>query len=88
MVKRVKKLDKAIESLKEQIERHFLKIEDDIQRDNFDLGRYHAKEIDKSLIDALEKKINMLEDGKDYLVLIKNYRNRLSEYKKKLGFEG
>lgn len=60
MVKRAKKLKKGIESLKEEIEKHFLKIEKDIQEHNLDRGRYHFKEIDKSLLKALEMKMEIL----------------------------
>lgn len=82
MVKRSKKLDKGIESLKKEIEKHFEKLDKDVNGEDEILARYHVKEIDKSLIDALEHKIKLLgEDSK----LIKDYRNRLDEYKKKLG---
>jgi hypothetical protein len=62
-----------------------LKIEKDILDDNFDLGGYHAKELDRSLIDALERKINLIGASKTDAELIKNYKNKLKEYKKKLG---
>lgn len=48
---------------------------------------YHVKEIDKSLITTLEHKINLLGMDVEYSDLIKKYKNRLEEYKKKLGIE-
>jgi len=77
MVKRIKRAEKGIESLKKQIEEHFRKIEADIQENNIDRGRYHLKEIDKSLLAALEIKIKILriEDDK----LVRSYRERLEK---------
>ena len=40
--------------LKKEIEEHFAKIEKDIKEGNIDRGKYHIKEIDKSLLKALE----------------------------------
>lgn len=86
MAKRSKKLAKGIESLKEQIKSHFSKIEKDIQENKIERGEYHTKEIDKSLIDALEHKLNLLgEIDGDALKLIEGYRTLLEKYKKKLG---
>ncbi|MBI2449140.1 hypothetical protein HYV49_02480 [Candidatus Pacearchaeota archaeon] len=85
MAKRSHRLEKGIESLKKEIEEHFLKIELDIKENKIDRGRYHIKEIDKSLINALEKKMNLLEEDVENIKLIKIYKNRLEEYKKKLG---
>ena len=84
MVKRAKRVEKGIESLKNEIEEHFFKIEKDIQENNIDRGRYHIKEIDKSLLKALEIKINFLgiKDNS-----IQNYINRLNKLKKSLGLE-
>lgn len=77
MVKRVKRAEKGIESLKKQIEEHFCKIEADLRENNIDRGRYHFKEIDKSLLTALEIKIKILgiEDDK----LVQSYRERLEK---------
>jgi hypothetical protein len=82
MVKRVKRAEKGIESLKKQIEEHFGKIEADIRENNIDRGRYHFKEIDKSLLTALELKIKILgiEDDK----LVQSYRERLEKLRKSL----
>ena len=82
MVKRIKKAEKGIESLKKQIEEHFEKIEVDIKENNTDRGRYHFKEIDKSLLAALEIKIKILgiEDDK----LVQSYRERLEKLRKSL----
>ena len=84
MAKRFKRLEKGIESLKKEIEEHFVKIEKDIQEDNIDRGRYHVKEIDKSLLRALELKLNILKI-KDNSVEI--YRKRLNKIKDNLGLE-
>jgi len=85
MVKRVKRAEKGIESLKKQIEEHFGKIEADIRENNLDRGRYHFKEIDKSLLKALEIKIKILgiEDNE----LIQSYRERLEELRKSLDLD-
>ena len=69
MVKRAKRLEKGIESLKSEIENHFEKIEQDILEGNIDRGRYHLKEIDKSLLKALETKIQILGINDDSLEL-------------------
>ena len=84
MTKRSNRLKKAIESLKEQIEEHFNKLDNDIENNDFELAGYYAREIDKSLVVSLENKINFL--GKDSMdeELIKKYRGRLKEYEKKL----
>ena len=60
MAKRIKRLKKGIESLKEEIKGHLIKLEEDIAELNFDRGRYHARELDKSLIKALEERIEFL----------------------------
>lgn len=81
MVKRVKRIGKGVESLKKEIERHFRKIEEDIEEGNIDRGRYHIKEIDKSLIKSLEAKIELL-GIKDNSV--KDYRQKLDKIKNDL----
>jgi hypothetical protein len=85
MVKRVKRAEKGIESLKKQIEEHFVKIEADIQENNIDRGRYHFKEIDKSLLVALEIKIKILgiEDDKS----VQSFRERLEKLRKNLNLD-
>lgn len=80
MVKRAKRAEKGIESLKKQIEEHFNKIETDIQEKNIDRGRYHIKEIDKGFLRALEVKIKILGTENDNSVQI--YRERLEELRK------
>ncbi len=81
MAKRIKKLKKGIISLKEQIEKHFEKLDMDIEEKNAEVGRYHAKEIDLSLIRTLERKLEMLgltdED-------INTYKERLNKAKEEL----
>ena len=48
MVKRTKRLEKGIESIKEEIEEHFLKLSEDIINKNKYLAGYHTKEIELS----------------------------------------
>ncbi|MBS3071730.1 hypothetical protein J4408_01935 [Candidatus Pacearchaeota archaeon] len=87
MAKRSKRLRNAIESYKVEIEKHFEKLEKDImEKDDF-LARYHIKEIDKSLVITLENKIKLLGESAEDKKLIENYRNRLKEFKRKLGIE-
>ncbi|MBS3066251.1 hypothetical protein J4205_00350 [Candidatus Pacearchaeota archaeon] len=84
MVKRNKRLDKGIESLKKEIEKHFEKLYKEIIEKDEILARYHIKEIDKSLITALERKIKLLGEN---IELVKEYKNHLEEYKKKLNIK-
>lgn len=81
MAKRTKRLKKGIESLKEEIEEHFIKLEEDIAELNFERGRYHARELDKSLIKALEERIEFLSILDDSA---KIFRMKLEELRKKL----
>lgn len=81
MVKRAKRLEKGIESLKQEIENHFEKINQDISEGNIDRGKYHIKEIDKSLLFTLERKIQILGVDDDSL---ETYRKKLNELKEKL----
>ena len=87
MVKRNKRLKIAIGSYKDEIEKHFEKLEEDINKENEILAKYHIKEIDKSLIKALEEKISLLGMESEYSELIRKYKDRLEKYKKKLGIE-
>ena len=84
MAKRVKRLEKGIDSLKNEIEEHFTKIDGDIEEKNFDVGKYHVREIGKSLLVSLEHKIDLLQADEKYAELVKSYKSRLEEYKKKL----
>lgn len=81
MVKRTKRLKKGIESLKEEIEKHFAKIEEDIGQGRKERGGYHVKEIDNGLLNALKIKMDILniEDNS-----IQEYKERLEKLKKKL----
>lgn len=81
MAKRVKRIEKGVESLKKEIEKHFSKLEEDIEAGKVELGRYHVKEIDKSLLRSLEIKLEFL-GGHDRSV--ETYRERLNKLKKKL----
>jgi len=79
MAKRAKRAEKGIESLKEEIEKHFEKIEQDIQKNNIDRGRYHFKEIDKSLLTALKLKIEILGKADDSVEVFKERLEKLRE---------
>lgn len=81
MAKRTKRLKAGIESLKEEIEKHFKKIENDIEESNFERGRYHTKEVDRSLIKSLEDKIRILGLQTN---IVDDYRKRLEIFKKKI----
>jgi len=81
MAKRNKRLGKGIESLKKEIDKHFLKLEEDIKEGQIDRGRYHFKEIDRSLLLALERKIEVLKIESD---VVKSYREKLNKLKVKL----
>ena len=81
MAKRAKKLGKGVESLKKEIEEHFSKIKEDISEGRVERGLYHIKEIDKSLLKALEIKIETLGSNDNSVQI---YRKRLNELKKNL----
>lgn len=85
MAKRTKRLKKAIESYKEEIKKHFEKLDRDIGEKDEILARYHTKEIDRSLVTVLERRIGVLGKTQSDIELIKKYKKRLEEYKKKLG---
>ena len=81
MAKRIKRLEKGIESLKQEIETHLRKVEEDISKGDFERGKYHTKEISKSLIDALKNKLRILgEEDSD----IEKYEERLRILNNKL----
>jgi len=82
MVKREKRLSKSIDSLKKQVEEHFLKLEKDVEEGNEIVARYHIKEIDKSLIDELEYKMKLL--GEEDKGVIEKFRKRLREIELRL----
>jgi hemerythrin len=83
--KRKKRLMRSVESIKKQIEIHFDKLEKDLESENFDYARYHAKELDKNLIDSLAKRIEMLDgDGG----VVERYRERLNKLLERYGIEG
>ena len=84
MVKRTRRLEKGLESLKKEIEEHFSKIEKDLEENMLDRGRYHIKEIDKSLLKALEIKIEILKIKDDS---VKFYREKLDKIKKNFGLK-
>ncbi|PIN88414.1 hypothetical protein COU61_05015 [Candidatus Pacearchaeota archaeon CG10_big_fil_rev_8_21_14_0_10_35_13] len=85
MVKRNKKLKKAIESYKEEIGKHFKKLEKDLDEGDETTARYHVKEIDKSLIAGMENKMKMLGELEEDIEIVNKYKKLLEEYKKKLG---
>lgn len=81
MAKRSKRAKKGIESIKKEIEVHFQKVEEDIDNENIERGRYHVKELDRSLINALKNKLKVLgKEDKD----IEIYEERLDKLKEKL----
>ena len=81
MAKRTKRAEKGIESLKQEIENHLEKIEKDIEEGNIDRGKYHIKEIDKSLLKALELKMRIVGVEDD---AVEVYRKRIEELNNKL----
>jgi hypothetical protein len=81
MARRNKKIKKSLESIEKEIEVHFQKLEKDIQEGNLNRGSYHFKEIDKSLIFALEKKVEFLNLSNNSVI---EYRRRLDILRKKL----
>ncbi len=91
MAKRAKRAEKGIESLKKEIEKHFKKIDNDIFEDDGTTARYHIKEIEKSLIANLEKKMLLLsKNSKENMQdreLLDRFRKKLEKYKKKLSIE-
>ena len=70
-----------------QIENHFKKLDKEIIEEDDITARYHIKEIDKSIIDALEYKIGLLGVNKENEKFINDYIKRITEYKRKLGIE-
>ena len=85
MAKRTKRIEKGIESIKSEIENHFNKIENDILEGNMGRGKYHIKEIDRSLLMPLETKLNILRIKNDKSLSV--YKERLKKLKKILGLE-
>ena len=81
MAKRAKRLVKGIESLKKEIEEHFVKIENDILEGRIERGIYYVKETDRSLLNALELK-NRILGKKDNSVAV--YRKRLEKLRKSI----
>jgi uncharacterized membrane-anchored protein YhcB (DUF1043 family) len=91
MEKRSKKVKKGIESLKNEIEKHFEKLDKEIIENDEVTARYHLKEIDRSLIDSLEKKTMLFKENtkesKESRELLSFLRKKLEEYKKKILLE-
>jgi len=91
MAKRDKKLKTTLESYKEQIEKHFEKLDKDILEKKEFIARYHIREINNSLIASLEKiRIILSKRGKETQEeeeLIDKYKRKLEEYKKKISME-
>ena len=82
MVKRSKRLKKSIESLKEQIEKHFDKLEKEIIEKDELTAEYHIKEIENSLMFDLKRKMKIL--GQVDEELLKKYKKRLDDFEKEL----
>ena len=53
-----------------------MNFQEDLKKGNFDYARYHVKELDKSLIDSLRKRFEMLGEGDDGVVEVYNKRLR------------
>ena len=88
MAKRNKRLKKGIESIKEEIEKHFKKLDNDLSEAKETVARYHIKEISLSLIQTLEKKIKSLgKITKEDLEQLNKYKSLLEEYKNKLSIK-
>lgn len=85
MAKRVVRAKKSIESLKKEIELHFAKLENDLSKGNIDRGRYHTKEIQRSLISALKIKMKIL--GKTDDNLLDSYNKKLKNLFEKYSLE-
>lgn len=79
MVRRTKRLKKGIESIKKEIEEHFKKLEKQIKENKTELGRYHTKELEKSLIRSLEAKMKLLNVRDDSLNKFKKRLERIKE---------
>lgn len=81
MAKRTKRAEKGAESIIKEIEKHLKKLDDDIRERNLERGRYHYKEIDRSLLPSLEIKLRVLGENKE---IIKVYRKKLDKLKEEL----
>ncbi len=75
------KARKAKLSLIKEIEKHFIKLEDSISNNSFELGLYHTKEIEKDFLIQLEKRLEILNEPSDILL---EFKERLDKLKKKL----
>jgi len=81
VAKRIKRAEKGAESIIKEIEKHLKKLDDDIRERNLERGRYHYKEIDRSLLPSLEIKLRVLGENKE---IIKVYRKKLDKLKEEL----
>ena len=81
-----KKTKQSIESIKRRIEDHFEKLEKEIEADDEILARYYIKEIDRSSLDVLERKMKFLEEVNEEL--IERYRKKLRKIEEKLSNSG
>lgn len=72
---------KAKVSLINEIEKHFIKLENDMANDRLELGRYHTKEIEKDFLVQLEKRLEILNEPLNELI---EFKERLDRLKKKL----
>ncbi len=82
MAKRTKRAKKGAISIKEEIEKHFKKLENDISENNLERGRYHFKELNFDFLPALEKRLKILGESDDELI---SFKKRLDDLKEKLG---
>ncbi|MEX0921046.1 MAG: hypothetical protein WDZ62_02165 [Candidatus Pacearchaeota archaeon] len=79
MVKRSKRIEKGIESIKKQLDSHFEKLEKDTKKGDEILSRYHIKEIEKSFLKDLEYRMRLI--GNLDRPLLERYKKRLKEFK-------
>jgi len=81
MAKRTKRLKTGIESLKKEIEIHLIKLEEDIKERNIELGEYHSREIENSLIKEAKHRLGILKETDPN---IEAYEKELEELREKL----
>jgi len=84
MDKRTKRTLKGIDSIKKEIEKHFIKIDEDIAENRLERAEYHFKEINRSFLPALENKIKITNSSDKEL---NHLKDKLESKKKKINFK-
>lgn len=89
MAQKSKDIKEKIESFEKQIKIHFDKLEKEIEKGDFNSGRYHIKEIELSFLKNIEKRISILQKhGKEIdselIKRIEDYKRRLEVLKEKV----